>query len=129
MSSLESGKGGDVVQHSKATYKAVETSPGEWKMGAMPVDPTQGFKAKEIQLLSFQRPHMRAFHFAWSSFFVRAPRPRPETRARPFRPPRADGLRVLVRLRAAHGARASGPEHPRVRRLHDEHLLLSLIHI
>ena len=45
------------------------------KMGAMPVDPTQGFKAKEIQLLSFQRPHMRAFHFAWSSFFVRAPRP------------------------------------------------------
>ena len=75
MSSLESGKGSDVEQHSKATYKAVETSPGEWKMGAMPVDPTQGFKAKEIQLLSFQRPHMRAFHFAWSSFFVRAPRP------------------------------------------------------
>ena len=77
MSSLESGngKGSDVQQHAKATYKAVETSPGEWKMGAMPVDPTQGFKAKEIQLLSFQRPHMRAFHFAWSSFFVRAPRP------------------------------------------------------
>ena len=96
MSSLESGKGSDVVQHSKATYKALETSPGEWKMGAMPVDPTQGFKAKEIQLLSFQRPHMRAFHFAWSSFFVRAPRPPPETPrarrrppARPRRPARA----------------------------------------
>ena len=40
MSSLESGtgKGSDVEQHSKATYKAVETSPGEWKMGAMPVE-------------------------------------------------------------------------------------------
>ena len=91
MSSLESGKGSDVVQHAKATYKYTETSPGEWKMGAMPVDPTQGFKAKEIQLLSFQRPHMRAFHFAWSSFFVRAPRPPPETprrRARDRRPDR-----------------------------------------
>ena len=96
MSSLEAGnKGGDVEQNPKATYAAVETSPGEWKMGAMPVDPTQGFKAKEIQLLSFQRPHMRAFHFAWSSFFVRAPRPPPETPrarprpiARPRRPPR-----------------------------------------
>ena len=83
MSSLESGKGaGDDAQHAKATYKALETSPGEWKMGAMPVDPTQGFKAKEIQLLSFQRPHMRAFHFAWASFFVRRPGPPPFQDAR-----------------------------------------------
>lgn len=89
MSSLESGgKGSDVEQHSKATYKALETSPGEWKMGAMPVDPTQGFKAKEIQLLSFQRPHMRAFHFAWSSFFVHAPRPPPRNAARATDPDR-----------------------------------------
>mmetsp|Transcript_14444 Transcript_14444/g.49808 ORF Transcript_14444/g.49808 Transcript_14444/m.49808 type:complete len:539 (-) Transcript_14444:103-1719(-) len=71
MSSLESGKGGDVVQHPKAQYKFTETSPGTWKIGSMPVDPHQGWKAKEIQLFSFQRPHMRGFHFAWSSFFAR----------------------------------------------------------
>mmetsp|Transcript_22036 Transcript_22036/g.71317 ORF Transcript_22036/g.71317 Transcript_22036/m.71317 type:complete len:472 (-) Transcript_22036:82-1497(-) len=70
MSSLESGKGGDVVQHPKAQYKFTETSPGTWKIGSMPVDPHQGWKAKEIQLFSFQRPHMRGFHFAWSSFFL-----------------------------------------------------------
>ena len=35
----------------------------------MPVAPEQGFKATEIQLLSFARPHMRGFHFAWASFF------------------------------------------------------------
>jgi hypothetical protein len=29
------------------------------------VDPYQDDKAKEIQLCSFQRPHMRAFHCAW----------------------------------------------------------------
>ncbi|KAH8045440.1 hypothetical protein JL722_14228 [Aureococcus anophagefferens] len=42
MSSLESGKGGDVVQHPKAQYKFTETSPGTWKIGSMPVDPHQG---------------------------------------------------------------------------------------
>ena len=88
MSSLESGKGGDVVQHPKAQYKFTETSPGTWKIGSMPVDPHQGWKAKEIQLFSFQRPHMRGFHFAWSSFFVRraasrdAATPRREWRGR-----------------------------------------------
>ena len=60
----------EVVQHEAAKYKAVETEPGVWKMGAMPVDPQQGFKATEIQLFSFARPHMRAFHFAWLSFFT-----------------------------------------------------------
>lgn len=34
------------------------------------VDPTDGDRAAEIPLYSFARPHMRAFHLAWMSFFV-----------------------------------------------------------
>ena len=34
------------------------------------VDQRQGDKSVEIPLFLFQRPHMRAFHFAWMSFFV-----------------------------------------------------------
>lgn len=34
------------------------------------VDQNQGDKSVEIPLFVFQRPHMRAFHFAWISFFV-----------------------------------------------------------
>lgn len=37
---------------------------------AIKVDPDQGDKASEIKLLSFARPHMRAFHCSWWSFFV-----------------------------------------------------------
>ncbi|TYZ59025.1 hypothetical protein PybrP1_005250, partial [[Pythium] brassicae (nom. inval.)] len=33
-------------------------------------DPRQADKAREIRLCSTARPHMRAFHFAWLSFFV-----------------------------------------------------------
>ncbi|KAG3019165.1 hypothetical protein PC121_g11373 [Phytophthora cactorum] len=29
-----------------------------------------GDKATEIRLFSFQRPHMRAFHYSWLSFFI-----------------------------------------------------------
>ena len=36
----------------------------------LPVDESQDDKATEIKLCSFGRPHMRAFHFAWWSFFV-----------------------------------------------------------
>jgi hypothetical protein len=34
------------------------------------VDPDQEDKATEIKLFSFRRPHMRAFHVCWWSFFM-----------------------------------------------------------
>ncbi|TMW68052.1 hypothetical protein Poli38472_007724 [Pythium oligandrum] len=34
------------------------------------VDPLQEDRAVEIKLLNCARPHMRAFHFAWVSFFI-----------------------------------------------------------
>jgi len=34
------------------------------------VDPQQQYKAKELKICSFARPHMRAFHYSWWSFFI-----------------------------------------------------------
>eukprot|EP00529_Nitzschia_sp_RCC80_P022732 CAMPEP_0113445854 /NCGR_PEP_ID=MMETSP0014_2-20120614/3402_1 /TAXON_ID=2857 /ORGANISM="Nitzschia sp." /LENGTH=488 /DNA_ID=CAMNT_0000336921 /DNA_START=99 /DNA_END=1565 /DNA_ORIENTATION=+ /assembly_acc=CAM_ASM_000159 len=48
-------------------------SPPEWKKYdsyALEVDPKQNDMATEIQLCSFARPHMRAFHCTWFAFFV-----------------------------------------------------------
>ena len=36
----------------------------------LPVDPEQNDKASTIRLLSFKRPHMRAFHFSWWCYHV-----------------------------------------------------------
>lgn len=37
---------------------------------ALATDPAQQDRAVEIKILSAKRPHMRAFHFAWLSFFT-----------------------------------------------------------
>jgi len=44
-----------------------ENEPGPF---ALAVDPDQQYKAKELKICSFARPHMRAFHYSWWSFFI-----------------------------------------------------------
>jgi len=46
---------------------AAEDVPGPF---ALAVDPAQQYKAKELKICSFARPHMRAFHYSWWSFFI-----------------------------------------------------------
>ena len=46
------------------------SSDSKYEIYACRVDQNQGDKAVEIPLFLFQRPHMRAFHFAWMSFFA-----------------------------------------------------------
>lgn len=45
-----------------------EAAPAPEQQFDLPTD--ENGKATRIKILSFKRPHMRAFHFAWSSFFL-----------------------------------------------------------
>lgn len=48
-------------------------APVEWKKYEsyhVKVDPNQDDKATELKLCNFSRPHMRAFHVCWWSFFI-----------------------------------------------------------
>lgn len=55
------------------TNLEVSTSKDGWKKYPtyeLDTDPEQDDKAREIRLCSFARPHMRAFHCSWWSFFI-----------------------------------------------------------
>ena len=53
------------------THKYTQQEDGSYASASgLPVDPTQNFKSKTIRLTSFARPHMRAFHCSWMSFFL-----------------------------------------------------------
>jgi hypothetical protein len=47
-----------------------DKQPRKYETYDLRVDPEQEDRADEINLFSFKRPHMRAFHFAWWSYHV-----------------------------------------------------------
>ncbi|RLN95316.1 hypothetical protein BBJ28_00023833, partial [Nothophytophthora sp. Chile5] len=70
------------INHDKTTpYRGMSTDPHRHQSMVYPrrprrlsfeisTDPHQGDRATEIRLFSFDRPHMRAFHYSWLSFFI-----------------------------------------------------------
>ena len=55
------------------TIEIVSGKDSGWKKYnsyQLDTDPEQDDKAREIRLCSFSRPHMRAFHCSWWSFFI-----------------------------------------------------------
>ena len=75
---MSSGKGDESGGYENPNYPVVVGEDGVPRIGACAVDPLQSFKSTELQMwpifgnkLSFlARPHMRAFHFQWLSFFM-----------------------------------------------------------
>ena len=55
-----------------ALYLLLDTTYHRKKYSSysLAVDPNQDDRASEIKLLSFARPHMRAFHCSWLGFFI-----------------------------------------------------------
>lgn len=55
-----------------ATTSVMQNRRTQHRLVDFPIatDPLQDDRATEIKLLSVARPHMRAFHFAWLSFFI-----------------------------------------------------------
>merc|ERR1719181_2262490 len=67
----------DVEGSVMSKYPCVKDEDGVPRINGVAVDPLQGFKATELQMWPLfgtkfvtARPHMRAFHFQWLSFFV-----------------------------------------------------------
>mmetsp|Transcript_22596 Transcript_22596/g.37374 ORF Transcript_22596/g.37374 Transcript_22596/m.37374 type:complete len:507 (-) Transcript_22596:1327-2847(-) len=59
----------DKVEEGMANLGEDESDPSSKKF-YLKVDPDQDNKATELKVCSFKRPHMRAFHYSWWSFFI-----------------------------------------------------------
>lgn len=62
----------EAAEYACSTFDRQSIVTSETKFGQymIKVDPSQDYKASEIKLCSFARPHMRAFHFSWWSYHV-----------------------------------------------------------
>ncbi|OWZ16041.1 Major Facilitator Superfamily (MFS) transporter [Phytophthora megakarya] len=61
----------DVQRGYRQHQRSVDSSyRGDRTSFGISTDPLQADKATEIRLFSFTRPHMRAFHYSWLSFFI-----------------------------------------------------------
>jgi MFS transporter, NNP family, nitrate/nitrite transporter len=63
------------IPRKKASIQPPNASPAQsnwqkYKHYDVAVDRSQNDKSKEIKLCSMARPHMRAFHLSWWSFFI-----------------------------------------------------------
>jgi hypothetical protein len=71
--SIEDNRGDAEVNWSESALAVNDGSCVELKKYEtydLNIDQNQDDRANEIKLLSFKRPHMRAFHYAWWSYHV-----------------------------------------------------------